>query len=260
MAAKEVLLGLMNDLNQPKRLFSDVNVELGDAVPELTENGDTKLLVTAVPGRGYNGSVEVFYRRIPLADAIGDKSVRSLNELTPQVVIDLVNSAAGSFVSLDDLVPFATPTPEEGTATTIVLTAKPESLGFTGTIEITVEYGRSWLDTVVGVRVLGIMQHPIALIGKQSARMLSWGKDFTCLRDALKPDKTGQITDWDRLQTACAAMGIPSWYKGYTIYDRAVADVPDANPRFDRVFIQSYTYSNFMEGQLYFHYNVLEEV
>ena len=72
-------------------------------------------------------------------------------------------------------------------------------------------------------------------------------------------DKSGNYTDWDALVQACAFMGIPSWLQR-PAQDRATADVPDANPLFDRVVTQYPVYSDGMEGMLYFHYNVLEEI
>ncbi|MNR38220.1 hypothetical protein D3C85_1563020 [compost metagenome] len=89
--------------------------------------------------------------------------------------------------------------------------------------------------------------------------MLTWSKDFTSVRDAIALSKTGYYADWDALQAACTYMGIPSWGQN-RIVDKATSEVPDANPAFDRVVIQSSVLGNQIEGPIYLHYNVLEEI
>jgi hypothetical protein len=259
MDSTDKLLQLLNETNDPLKTFTRINVGLVDVQSVEIDGPITKVTVTAVPGRGYSGSVDVQYHRLDLSEVIAGKTVRSLNAMTPQIVIDLINSSLGLFLSVDDLLPFTTPTPEEGTAVVIDIEAAPDSPGFMGLTQITVEYGRSWLDQVVGRRSLNELTHPISVDYRKSARMLTWGRDFTCVRDAIKPDKNGDYTNWDVLQKACAAMGIPSWDK-WKIADYPTTAIPDANPAFHRVVIQTATYSGTMVGKIYLHYNVLEEV
>lgn len=259
MDATDKLLQLLNETNDPIKTFTRINVGFVDIGTVEVDGPITKVTVVATPGRGYSGSVDVQYRRINLTEAADGKTVRSLDQMTPQIVVDLINNSLGLFLTLDDLVPFTTPTPESGTAVVINIEAQPESPGFMGIAQVSVEYGRSWLDQVVGRRSLNELTHPISVDYRKSARMLTWSRDFTCVRDAIKPDKNGDYTDWDTLQKACAAMGIPSWDK-WKIVDQPTSSVPDANPAFDRVVIQSSTYSGQMVGKIYLHYNILEEV
>lgn len=259
MDSKDKILELLNRTNEPFKLITKKNVDMFNVVAVDIEGPTTRITLDSVPGRGFTGSVEVEYRRLDLGQIADGITVRSLNPMTPKIVVDLVNSALGLFLTVDDLGPFATPNPTEGEVTQVMIEALPEAPGFIGSATINIEYGRTWLDHVVANRSLPELRHPISLVGWRCARMMTWNKDFTSLRDAIKPTVRGYYTDWPRLQQACIAMGLPTWSQD-RIVDLAVKDVPSANQAFDRVVIQSTMWNGSMLGQIYLHYNVLEEV
>lgn len=258
MDSAEKIRGLITELNPAPVDFTDKTIFFHDPVVEEGER-NTTLLVEGIPGRGYYGTQSVHYKRVALETVYRATPVRSALPLTPQLVLDLFNAASGTWLTLEDVEPFTPPVLQDGETGSVTLTAVPLSLGFTGSVVVDLEYGRSWLDAVVTSRTLRVLKHPTPVTYKLSARMLTWSKDFTSLVDAIKPNKTGDYNDWDKLQAACADMGIPTWVKG-KITDQATSAVPDANPLFHRVVVQKNASSNGMVGDLYFHYNNLDEV
>lgn len=258
MDSAEKLRQLLNDQQLPPKLFTERNLIMRIPEADAGEEWNTKLELEGIPGRGYIGTDEVFYKRIPLNLIERVTPLRSVDPLTPQLVIDLFNASTGAWLVLDDLEDFTPPALEDGDSGSVTITAKSTSLGFTGSANINLEYGRSWLDSVVYSRNLPVMKHPIAVDWRKSARMLTWSKDFTSLRDSLLPVK-GRYADWPTFSAACAEMGIPSWGEG-GITDNPTSAVADANPLFQRVVIQRNAVSGEMYGDLYFHYNILEEI
>lgn len=258
MDSKEKLLDLINDLNQPQRELNDINVKFTGIVP-ADESGATVLTVAGVPGRGYSGQVDLTYNRLNLTEILDGKTVRSPDTLNPDSFLELVNSAYNLFLTAIDVGEITIPELGEGEYAQLTLEANEDSLGFVGTATVRLEFGKSWLDQVVGNRNLKELTHPIKVDYRMSARMMTWDKDFTCMRDAIALTKTREYTDWPSLQAAATYMGIPGWSPHYLV-DKATSEVPDANPAFDRVVIQAVHNEVNMLGPIYLHYNVLEEI
>lgn len=260
MNSADKLRQLLNDTNLPPKEFTERNLRMDLPVADAGEGYNTRLGLEGIPGRGYYGTDDVFYRRIDLSTINRQTPVRTTTPLTDQVVLDLFNSVTALFLTLDDVEPFTPPTLNDGESGEVTIVAKDTSLGFIGSAVIPLEYGRSWLDSMVGVRTLPVLNHPVVRLDyRRSARMLTWSKDFTSLRDSLLPDKKSQYSNWSVLVAACLDMGIPSWVQA-GVGDYATSAVPDSNPLFDRVVIQRNVTSANMVGDLYFHYNILEEV
>ena len=252
---------ILNEDNLPPKEFTEQNLALG--LPTAADGGtdyNSSLLLKSIPGRGYWGDDTVYYKRIPLDSIDHSTPLRTTATLTRASIIELVNKTFNLFLTDDDLEPFDIPAIGDGQNGQITITAKPTSLGFLNYMVLIIEYGRAWLDVAVNRRDLAQLKHPIAVDYRQSARMLTWSVDFTSLRDVLARDaKTGTYTDVATLQAACGAMGIPLWVQG-TVSDQPTSAVPDANQDFDRVVIQRSVVSTNMVGDMYFHYNNLEEI
>jgi len=258
MDSAEKLRQLLNDEQLPPKLFTERNLIMRIPEADVGEGWNTKLELEGIPGRGYYGTDEVFYKRIPLELIQRVTPLRSVAALTPQLVVDLFNASTGAWLILDDLEEFTPPELADGESGSVTITAKSTSLGFTGSALINLEYGRSWLDSVVASRNLNVLTHPIKVDYRKSARMLTWSKDFTSLRDSMLPVK-GIYADWEIFSAACGEMGIPTWVRA-SCTDYPTSAIPDSNPAFHRVVIQRNVVSGGMIGDLYFHYNVLEEM
>lgn len=256
------LLSEANEKNSPKRPLTLINVAPQTPVPlEGDEKHNTQVTIQGVPGRTYIGEQTLLYKRISITDALADLQLRNIVPFTTQMVVDMVNTQLGLFITLDDLEPFTPPELALNETKTLVLTSKADSFGFIGEVEISLMYGRTLLQSVIGIRLLKLFAHPNdPTLGKQSGRMATYGIDFTSLRDSLLPNPlTRSYTDWDTFQSACIYLKIPSWNQG-TIVDQPTSAVPDSNQAFDRVVIQTSVNSAYILGPLYFHYNLLDEV
>jgi hypothetical protein len=256
------LLNEANEKNSPKRPLTLINIT--PQVPQVLEGNEkhnTQVTIEGVLGRVYTGSQTLLYKRISLTDALAGLQLRNIVPFTTQMVIDMVNTQLGLFITIDDLEPFTPPTLALNETASLTLIPKAESFGFVGQVQIQLMYGRTLLESVIGIRLLKLFNHPNdPAFNKQSGRMATWGIDFTSLRDSLKINPlTLSYTDWATFQSACIYLQIPSWAKGQLI-DSATADVPDSNPAFDRVTIQPVVNSAYIFGPLYFHYNLLDEV
>ena len=256
------LLGEANEKNSPKRPLTLINVSPQAPVPLAgNEKHNTQVTIEGVPGRVYTGSQTLLYKRISIAEALDGMQLRNTIPFTTQMVLDMVNTQMGLFITEADLEPFTPPPLALNETKTLTLVSKPDSFGFLGEVEISLMYGRTLLESVIGIRILKLFSHPVDVaLGKQCGRMVTWGIDFTSLRDSLLPNPlTRSYSDWATFQSACIYLQIPAWTKGY-IADYATADVPDSNQAFDRVVIQAAVNSAYILGPLYFHYNLLDEV
>lgn len=252
---------ILNEDNLPPKPFTEQNLIIG--IPSPADGGvdyNSTLPLDSVPGRGYYGSDTVFYKRIPL-DAIDHGTpLRTTAALTRTSIIELLNGTFNLFLIDDDLEEFEIPPLLENQNAQITIQSKSTSLGFINGMTFTIEYGRAWLDVVVRDRMLSQLNHPDVLDSRLSARMLTWSKDFTSLRDVMFRDvKTGTYTDPTAFIAACVAMGIPLWGTG-PITDIPTSSDPAANQAFDRAIIQRGINTAEMVGDLYFHYNNLEEI
>ena len=250
------LLQAINDANQPFRLLTTQNVDVGAPTTSEGEGFNSTIKVTGKPLFGYWGDVDVFYTRLDLATELGSPTVASVDPMTNQQLVDQLNQQTGLWLTLDDLQPFTIPTdiPEDGTAV-VEIHATDASIGFMGIVNVNVFNGRPQLDVAIRVKSLKALVNIITPVNAMSARMVTWGMDFTCVRDAIKRNPTTQsYTDWDTLQAMLAAKGIPGWQQGI-ITDYATSALPDANQAFDRVVVQRNVYSSGIRGDAYLHYN-----
>lgn len=252
------ILEILNHENQPPKELRDEILEISAPVAG-TETHNTKLVLYGIPGKGYYGSVDIFYRRINLSDEItGDLSIRSETPLVAQDFLDQLSKYLTVDVTMADVEPFVVPDLQAGQSAPVEIVAVSDSYGWMGSATINYEYGRPYLNVMVKNVNLDIQFHPVPYTGYRSARMATWHLDFTSLRDAIKPDQFANYTSWETLQSALVAMGIPSWFPD-KITDRPTSMVPEANQAFDRVVVQQNVSSAELEGTVYLHYNLFDE-
>lgn len=135
--------------NPPPIPFSDDTVTLSDPVvsvdpqPGCGDEWNTKVTVTAKPGSGYSGSVDVYYRRSNLQKFLGTNVLIQECRFTPESIIAALNSCYNSFLSLDDLEPIdpANLPCHAGVLRCLELTALDNSLGWFGVVRVPVVIG-----------------------------------------------------------------------------------------------------------------------
>lgn len=254
MANAERIFVVLNDQFNPPKEFTELRLTF--SIPQDTTEFEknTLLTISGVPGKGYYGEVDVYYDRLDIADYVGPFDFRSLAVLDRASIVAALASYFQVEIDPDDFEDFTPPVLADGESTTLTLKVADTSLQWKGEFDASISYGKSWLDMAIGRRALDIYKIPFSSGVKMNGRMATWGADFTGAQFALKPDAKGDYTDWDTVQAVAARYGLPAWLKGKVV-DKATADVPDANPVFQRVIIQQTVVSGLLVGPLYFHYN-----
>lgn len=260
--SKQLLIDQINQDNEPFRLITEKNVDFGlpVSIPE-EEAYNTSVLVTGKPLFGYWGDVEVFYTRLDLVDQIHGTDVNSVDPLTPQQLLDALNSRYGTSLALDDLEPFTVPIPAENESAPVNLVALDTSLGWVGEATVNFINQRAYLDVVVSKKALTVLHYVSAetVPTRQSALMALWNTDFTCVRDALaRTSPSGYPADFSKIQALCESRGINGWPNGQ-IYHYDTSQVPTANQDFDRVAMMTTAFSSGIAGPIYLHYNNFDE-
>lgn len=253
------LIKQINEANLPIKQVTRDNTDF-DGLTEADHNGhNTMVWLRSVPGKGFANDVQLYYTRVDLVEALDGKTIRSAtaDTLTPSGLLTLLNNQFRTFLDLDDVEPFTIPVLAEGESAQITIEARDYNLIWFNSAEVTLFHGRAYLDVVVSSTALNILNHPISEKTRMSARMLTWDRDFTSIKEALAIDsKTGSFVDGVQVLRACGDLGIPAWNLS-RISDYPTSQVADANPKFERVVIQRSVSSSGMVGDVYLHYNTL---
>jgi len=254
MSNSERMIIVLNDQFLPPKEFTDKRLVFGDAQVTTDNDRNTKVDIDGIPGKGYYGGVTVYYNRLNIQDLISEFTYRSDQQMTKEIVITNLANRYGIEIDPDDFEDFEIPTLEEGQNVILTLTIKPTSVQWTGSIQAYLEYGKAWLDAEVTRTTLDRLKHPNPSTTRSYARLATWGYDFSGIQLALKPTAQGNYTDWNTVSALCQALGIAQ-FTANKIVDKPTSQVPDANPLFQRVVIQSTVYGGLLQGPLYFHYN-----
>lgn len=105
MSGYESLLNLINADNPIQQPLTAADVVFSDPIEDIGENWNTKVIVTAVPGSRYTGSVEVCYNRVPL-DALNNSVINEVISdvpFTPEMILNLLNSSRDTTFTLSDM-------------------------------------------------------------------------------------------------------------------------------------------------------------
>lgn len=260
MRAYDEILKVLNEDAVPPFLFTRKNILLGTPTVSADPVHNTSITVSGIPFKGYNSSKDVLYKRMLLNEAIKyeDNStviIRSRNKPTKLTLLNSINAIFNLYIEPADVLDFTIPEFLTGLETDITLTTVNDSLAWVGSVTFTLIYGRPFLDAVITQRNLSFQTYPTSNIRTLSTRMALWNVDATCLGDALTL-VNGNFKNPTAVNAFLAYYGMNN-YNGSAWKDDLTANVPEANPDFDRVVICRYNPSN-ASGYIYLHYNILE--
>lgn len=264
MDGRLVILQLVNEANQLRYPLTIDNVSLNlPTVKDKDSPRNTGIVIDAVPDKGYKGKVEVLFDRHDLPvlfeEAGMTPSIRSNETITAELIIELLNIKYGFYLEAQDLEEIKIPEFEElETTQSIEIVVKENSWNWVGTITLETTFGNPLIESVVIVRLMPVLVHPVDLkiLGdKASGYMSSWGMDFTAYLKKLVIDRgTGKWKNMDEVMAVGALAGIPAWPNGQVL-DYPTSAVANANPKFERVLVQAYAGANVL-GPIYFHYDL----
>jgi hypothetical protein len=257
-SSSEKLIDLLNTEFTPQKEFTDKNLRFETPAEEVTEDYNTKMVVKGVPGKGYYGSVELKFRRVPLSVIGDDVELRKEGQFTMEEICDMLNSSRNTFISEPELEPIEIPNLTVGQSFVIKLIAKSDSMGWTGSQDITIRFGKPFLSVVIARNSLVAVTPPGERYDVPAAWALLFYQDFTAFRDSLKIDpKTGRFVDATAIHEVTHKLGIPSWAEMWP-GDYPTSAIPESNQAFDRVVRQDYVGSGKMAGPIFFHYNTVK--
>lgn len=265
MDGRELILQLVNEQNVLRQPITVDNVIMEAPTPKGAEHPrNTGVVLLGVHGKGYKGKTEIFYNRHDLPELFEEADItpnlRSNLEITPELVIEKLNTKYGFYLQAIDLEDLEIPVFEDlETTKTIEIAVKETSWNWVGTITLEMTYGNPLLDTVVFVQLLPILSHPVNLeeLGdRKSGYMSTYNFDFTAFVPDLVRDKvSGRWERFDEVMRIGAKAGLPSWGNAGAVVDLPTDAFPGANTKFQRVIVQQYATGDVM-GPILFHYDL----
>lgn len=161
----KVVLDLIKTDNPKAANLTNDLVQFG--LPTASQSGasrNTQLTITAAPGSGYTGSVDVLYNRVALVDFVGKKDLTfllgdatKLKDLIPEI-----NELLGINLTGDDYQDVTLPE-FEGTANEVhevQLVTSADSLCYLGSLTIKIKGEDIELGSVITERELNGLQAP----------------------------------------------------------------------------------------------------
>ena len=141
VSSYDKLIDLLNKDNPYAVRFDSTNIVFSDPIPDDGDSWNTKLTISAVPGSGFIGSVDVTYHRIPLSDIGEGNWLFSDEEFTIDTIVSILNTAKETFLLATDMNTIAIPDMRVGDIETVVLSAHSKSLGWIGSVGVTITLG-----------------------------------------------------------------------------------------------------------------------
>lgn len=141
MSSKQLLLDLINSTNFPTVPLSENNVQLQN--PRQAAGGvqyNTVVDVIAVPGQGYSGARQVYYRRLDLNVIAGAQFQAEDLAGDGQVLLNKINAQyAQADLGMDDLLAFSVPAVAPGQSAVLMLQSAAGSYRWMGQVGITIQ-------------------------------------------------------------------------------------------------------------------------
>lgn len=250
------------DLVRAQYLFSN-------PIAVANPNGNnTEITVTAnSPESPYTGSVTVNYRRLDLANlaTLLPLPLKFSGITTVAQAATALNAMFGlNFVMADDLVAGDLNVAVDGSGT-LTLTAKANSLGWIGTVDLPFVLGNLPLATIITQPSLPGLLYPNRDVSKPFGEMYSYWRDFTAQSTALAgittsaPDLAALAALLQQNTThawTAAASGRYSVKDAVVTYNGDTAGRTDCNTAYLKVCIVTLdpTASLGYSGQLFLHY------
>lgn len=230
--------------------------------PENFGNRNTAIGVTGIPNRGYWNTTEVFNTRGDMATLFKNvqPTLRDQN-FTAQKVLDGLNLRYGLSLTLEDMEDFTLPDFTNAAledSADVVLSVKEQNWKWVGSVTVKLIHGNPSLGGEILIQLMPVLSHPddpSTLEDRNSAKLCTYEFDFTPWKDDLQIDSaTGLWKDFSKVLSVGERAGLSSWQNGYVV-DKPTSEVPEANPRFERVMVQQYARGN-VQGPIYFHYDL----
>jgi len=267
---KAAIIGSIKALNGGVTLIESEYV-FGNPTPvtPASDGTNTTILISAKDAAStFDGSVTVRYTRLDLADLL--KLVPASLALAPVTTVwefaQAFNKTYGTAFEQGDLVDG--PLNLASGVGTVTLTAQPNSYGWTGTVQFSVQPGRFQMNQLVTVTTLPGLNFPDPYEGKPFGWAYSYWRNFSPLEPVLSAIISESV-DWESIAQALTTLTNDSWItngqnrfslSGATLeYNGPTTGTEQANSDYESVMIirlgaDCLGYS----GRLFLHYTPAE--
>ena len=264
---KAAIIGAIKALNGVTLIESEYVFGAPVAVAPAGDGTNTSITITAKDVTStFDGAVTVRYIRLKLEDLLVliPGTVQVPGVTTTLAFAQDLNRIYGTNFTADDLVDEpVTMLPGDARVT---LTAKPTSLGWTGSVTFSIEAGRLALTDYVKVTDLPGLNFPDAYEGKPFGWAYSYWRNFTPVHQLID-SMTAESPDWVNIRDALVTMTGDPWVlegqnryslEGATgTYMGPTADASFTNDSYQKVLVITLgTACLGYSGRLYFHYNL----
>ncbi|MNZ46944.1 hypothetical protein D3C78_646440 [compost metagenome] len=173
----------------------------------------------------FQGEVQIFYNRLDLADLekLVDLSIKAPSVTTSHDLLPFLNDRFGLNITTSDvdLVNAVDHTDYK----TVQLTAKATSLGWIGTVEVSVAQGDIPLENYLTTTALPGLDYPTPYATLPFAQMYSYWRDFSEYTSYLKTIVTGQVIPQE-LATILTSVTGDTWVRtGYSQFSLGGATI-----------------------------------
>ncbi len=141
MSSAEKVIDLINQENTPVYPLTTSVISFSDLTPDEETSWNTKLTVNAIPGQGYIGTVDIFYRRINLTELGLSVYLASEAPFTVSSFLEKLNNDRLTSMTEEDLEPDFLPSMDTGVPTDVLITATDGSLAWRGNVTVQVVTG-----------------------------------------------------------------------------------------------------------------------
>jgi hypothetical protein len=266
---KDILLGLVAQQNVlPYPLLAD---ETAISSPKSTATSQKPTAVSAkviaLPGSPYEGAAPIGYQRMDLSAAFGSivPVIRSISSGTLHSMLPEIGRKLGMFLDPIDFDDVDYSGLGELQEAFVRIRASATSLSYTGSFIIKFTRIRPALLTATPTGDLDRTRFPGSTGGnKKQVDTFTWARDWTEFYSAVQKHSVLNVAgNPAALVTLMNSLGFSTWPTGinFPTYDYPTSAVPQANPTYDRVIVQSVVNPTIVndlayEGTAYFHYNL----
>lgn len=180
------LLALINRDNKTNLVEAQVTIGTPVANPDAGVARDTKVRVTAVPGKGFKAHVDVWYNRIDLSllfkNVNANVALAVTDGMTTDALIPLINAKYGTDFEKEDFTD-AQPLVVSDQFQTVTLTAKADNVAYVQSFAVRYGIEEVALDSVILVTTLTGFNYPNADTAKGQAAIYSFNLDGSTAPD-----------------------------------------------------------------------------
>jgi len=148
MSSFDRIIRMVQAKNTPTFPLTLATVILDGLTVEDATTHNTRVTMRARgTGHGYTGQVDLFYTRVNMT-TLGSLSFSQEFQFTLRDLLKRINAKTGAELGMEDITNTVDPTTPDGVPTSLILSARSDSLVWVGNVEVTLLTGVPDLDAL----------------------------------------------------------------------------------------------------------------